>query len=70
MAPPDFPKDALAYYEDLFLKLSKTASWKKYVDDYQLEDSHINGAELGKTIASIEKELRNQYQQAGVKTVR
>jgi len=29
MAPPDFPKDALAYYEDLFLKLSKTASWKK-----------------------------------------
>jgi tripartite-type tricarboxylate transporter receptor subunit TctC len=50
--------------------LSKTASWKKYVDDYQLEDSYTNGAALGKTITAIENDLRNQYQQAGVKTVR
>lgn len=70
MAPPDFPKDALAYYEDLFSKLSKTASWKKYVDDFQLEDSYMNGAAFGKTITAIENDLRNQYQQAGVKTVR
>jgi hypothetical protein len=30
----------------------------------------MNGAGLGKTITAIENDLRNQYQQAGVKTVR
>jgi putative tricarboxylic transport membrane protein len=70
MAPPDFPKEALAYYEDLFSKLSKSASWNKYVEEYQLEDNYMNGAALGKSITAIESDLKNQYQQAGVKTVR
>ena len=68
--PPAFPKEAQAYYEDLFARLRQTASWKKYVQDYQLEDSFSNGAELGLTIAAIEKDLREQYQLAGIKLVR
>lgn len=70
MAPPAFPKDALAFWEDLFAKLSQTASWKKYVEDNQLEASYANGAELAKSITQIEKELRAQYELAGVKLVR
>ena len=70
MAPPDFPKEALAYYEDLFSKLTKSASWDKYMEDYQLEEGYLNGAALGKSITAIETDLKNQYQQAGVKTVR
>ena len=70
VAPPGIPKEALAYYEDMFLKLSKTASWKKYVEDYQLEDGYSNGADLGKSITQIEKDMRTQFQVAGMKLVR
>ena len=70
VAPPEIPKEALAYYEDLFLKLSRTASWKKYVEDYQLEDSYSTGADLGKSITQIEKDMRTQFQLAGMKLVR
>ena len=70
VAPPEMPKEALAYYEDLFLKLSRTASWKKYVEDYQLEDSYSTGTELGKSISQIEKDMRTQFQLAGMKLVR
>ena len=70
VAPPAFPKDALAYYEDLFAKLRQTASWKKYVEDNQLEDNFGNGAELAKAIQQIENGMRPQFQQAGIKLVR
>jgi putative tricarboxylic transport membrane protein len=70
MAPPGTPKEVLAYYEDLFAKLRQTASWKKYVEDYQLEDAYTNGADLGKSIEQIEKDMRAQFQLAGIKLVR
>lgn len=70
VAPPDFPKEALAYWEDLFSKLQQTPSWKKYVEDNQLEDSYGNAAELAKSIEQIEKHMRTQFQLAGMKLVR
>ncbi len=70
MAPPGVPKEALLYWEDLFAKLGQTASWKKYVADNQLEDSYANGAQLGKAIDQIEKDMRVQFQQAGMKLAR
>ncbi|MDB5886783.1 MAG: putative tricarboxylic transport rane protein [Polaromonas sp.] len=70
VAPPAFPPEALAYYEDLFAKLRQTASWKKYVEENQLEDSYANGAELKKSIEQIEKDMRTQFQLAGMKLVR
>ena len=70
MAPPGIPKEVIAYWEDLFAKLHNTASWKKYVADNQLEEGFLAGAELPKSIDKIENELRAQFQQSGVKTVR
>ena len=70
VAPPGVPKEVLAYYEDLFARLRQTASWKKYVADYQLEDSFSNGPDLGKTITEIEKDMREQFVLAGIKVVR
>ena len=70
VAPPEIPKDVIAYWEDLFGKLSKTDTWKKYVADNQLDEGFLTGPELPKSIDKIENELRAQYQQAGVKTVR
>lgn len=70
VAPPAFPKEALVYWEDLFAKLQQTPSWKKYVEDNQLEDSYGNAAELAKSIEQIEKHMRAQFQLAGMKLVR
>ena len=70
MAPPGIPPDALKYYEDMFAKLRLTASWKKYVEDNQLEDSYGNGTELARAIGQIEKDLRTQFQLAGMKLAR
>lgn len=70
MAPPDIPKEVLAFWQDLFGKLHLTASWKKYIADNQLDEGFLTGPELPKSIEKIENELRAQYQQAGVKTVR
>jgi putative tricarboxylic transport membrane protein len=70
VAPKGMPKEALAYYEDLFLKLHLTPSWRKYVEDYMLEDAYSSGAELSKSIEVIEKDIRTQFQLAGMKLVR
>jgi putative tricarboxylic transport membrane protein len=70
VAPPQMPADAAAYWEDRFAKLRETASWKKYLADNQLEDSFLNAADLRKSIVETEKQLREQYTQAGIKTVR
>ena len=70
MAPPQMSAEAAAYWEGRFAKLRETVSWKKYIADNQLEDSFLPGAELHKSIGEIEKQLREQYQQADIKTVR
>jgi putative tricarboxylic transport membrane protein len=70
MAPPQMPAEAAAYWEDRFAKLHASPSWKKYVEENQLDDHFTNSAELGKLIKQIEDELRTQYQAAGVKVVR
>lgn len=70
VAPPGIPKEVHAYWEGLIGKLTKTESWKKYVTDNQLEEGFLTGSEFAKSIDTIESELRTQYQQSGVKTVR
>ena len=70
VAPPRMPADAAAYWEGRFAKLRETPSWKKYIHDNQLEDSFLPGAEMRKSIGEIEKQLREQFQLAGIKVVR
>jgi putative tricarboxylic transport membrane protein len=70
VAPPEQPAEASAYWEGRFEALRKTESWKKYIHDNQLEESFANGAELKKTMADIERQLKDAYTQAGIKTVR
>jgi putative tricarboxylic transport membrane protein len=70
VAPPAQPADASAYWEGVFEKLHRTASWQKYIHDNQLEDSFVPAAGLKKAMADIEKQLREAYTQAGIKVVR
>jgi putative tricarboxylic transport membrane protein len=70
VAPPAMPADAAAYWEGTFAKLRETPSWKKYILDNQLEDAFLPGADLRKSMVEIERQLREQFVQAGVKVVR
>lgn len=70
VAPPAQPAEASAYWERTFAKLRETASWKKYIHDNQLEEAYLPAAELKKSIAEIERQLREVYTQAGIKVVR
>jgi putative tricarboxylic transport membrane protein len=70
VAPPDQPDDASKYWEGRFDALRRTESWKKYIADNQLEEHFTTGAELKRTVADIERQLKDAYTQAGIKTVR
>jgi putative tricarboxylic transport membrane protein len=70
VAPPQQSAEATAYWIDRFEKLRQTASWKKYVADNQLEEAWAAGPEFAKVMKGIDAELREQFQQAGIKTVR
>ena len=70
VAPPQQAPEVTAYWIDRFDKLRQTASWKKYVADNQLEDAWAPGPEFAKAMKGIEAELREQFQLAGIKTVR
>jgi putative tricarboxylic transport membrane protein len=70
VAPPGIPADAVAYYEDLFGRLVKTASWKKYLQDNQFEDGFMKSAELSKFFDEFTGTMRNILKEAGAKVVR
>ena len=70
VAPPQQSAEASAYWEGRFAKLRETASWKKYVQDNQLEEHFQPGGEMRKAVADIQQQLKDAYQMAGIKTVR
>jgi len=70
VAPPQQPDAATKYWENFFARLHESASWKKYVADNQLEDEFAPGAKLRESTKEIENQLREAYQQAGIKVVR
>ncbi|MDP2240147.1 MAG: tripartite tricarboxylate transporter substrate binding protein [Burkholderiales bacterium] len=70
LAPPGMPADAVAYYEDLFAKITQTASWKKYLEDNQFEDGFLKSAELAKFMDEFTERMRGILKEAGAKVVR
>jgi putative tricarboxylic transport membrane protein len=70
VAPPGLGKDVVAYYEDLFYRLSQTAAWKKNLADSQFEDGFLRSAELGKFFDEYTNQMRGILKEAGAKLVR
>ncbi len=70
VAPPGIPAANVAYWEDVFRKLTRTASWKKYLEDNQFEDGYQNAAELAKFYDGFTGTMRGILQEAGIKIVR
>jgi len=70
VAPPGMPADARAYWEDLLLKLTKTAGWRKYLEENQLEDSFLGSAESAKFFETSTVQMRGLLVEAGAKVAR
>jgi len=70
LAPPGVSKDVVGYWENFFAGLIKTASWKKYLEENQVEDVFLKGADLAPFFDEQIELMRSVLQQAGVKVER
>jgi putative tricarboxylic transport membrane protein len=70
VAPPGIPKENVAYWEDVFRKLTRTAAWKKYLEDNQFEDGYLTSTELAVFFDGFTDRMREILTAAGIKTVR
>jgi putative tricarboxylic transport membrane protein len=70
LGTPGMPAEAVAFYEDLFLKATKSAMWQKFLNDSQLDGEFVKAAELKTFLAEFETELRQILKESGAKVVR
>ncbi len=70
LGPPGMPAPAVRYWEDFFARLVKTASWKRYVEENQVEDVFMRGAEMGPFLDDQVQVMRGVLQKAGVAVAR
>ncbi len=70
VAPPATPKEVVQYWEVVFDRFSKSASWKQYVEQNQFEDAYLKGPALGKFFDDLAALMRNVLKEAGAKVVR
>jgi putative tricarboxylic transport membrane protein len=67
---PGISAETVAYYEDLFLKVSQTGAWKKFLTESQLDGEFVRAAQLKPFLTSFEGTLRDILKDAGVKVIR
>jgi putative tricarboxylic transport membrane protein len=67
---PGMSAETIGYYEDLFLKASKTAAWQKFLSESQLDGEFVKAEELKAFLTKFEGELREILKAAGAKVVR
>jgi putative tricarboxylic transport membrane protein len=70
VGPPGMPAAARRYWEDFFARLAKTASWKRYVEENQVEDVFLRGDELTPYLADQIGAMRKVLGEAGVAVAR
>ena len=70
LAPPGAAKEVVAYWEDFFERLGRTSSWKKYVEENQVEDVFLKSRELASFLDEQTTLMRDVLRQAGVAVAR
>jgi putative tricarboxylic transport membrane protein len=70
VAPPDITREAAEHWENVFARLVKTASWRKYLEDNQFEDGFMRGAELSRFSDELTAQMREILKEAGIKVMR
>jgi putative tricarboxylic transport membrane protein len=70
LAPAGVSKEIVDYWTGVFGRLTKTPTWKKYIESNQLEDGFLTGAELQKFFDDLTVQMRSVLKEAGAKVVR
>jgi putative tricarboxylic transport membrane protein len=68
--PPNMPREAVAYYEEYFARLVKTAPWRKYLEDNFFDDAFQRSGDFSKFIDEFAERVRPLLTDAGVKVYR
>lgn len=63
-------KEAMAYYQDLFERASKSEGWKKYLRQMQLESAYMPAGELADFVKTYTSQIREILTSLDVKVVR
>ncbi|MCC6532807.1 MAG: tripartite tricarboxylate transporter substrate binding protein [Burkholderiales bacterium] len=64
-AAPAAPKDAVAYYVDVFRKVRETPEWKKFMSDGAFNTTFMSGPEYVKWVEGAEGTHRTLMKEAG-----
>jgi putative tricarboxylic transport membrane protein len=70
IAPPGVAASVVQYWEGVFDRFEKTASWKQYLEQNQFEDGYLKGPPLGKFFDELTVQMREVLKEAGAKVVR
>ena len=70
LAPPGVAKDVVGFWEEFFARLVNTPSWKKYVEENQVEDVYLKSRDMAPFFDEQIALMRSVLQQAGVKVER
>jgi putative tricarboxylic transport membrane protein len=70
VAPPAAPREVVQYWEGVFDRFVKTATWKQYVEQNQFEDGYLKGPPLSKFFDDLTVQMRDVLKEAGAKVVR
>jgi putative tricarboxylic transport membrane protein len=70
LAPPAVPREVVQYWEGVFDRFEKTATWKQYLEQNQFEDGHLKGPALSKFFDELTVQMREVLKEAGAKVVR
>jgi len=54
IGPPDIPKEAVAWYEDLFRKVFETKEWREFMEKGAMEPVFMNGEQYKKFLIRFE----------------
>lgn len=66
VGPPRLSREAVAYYEKVFTDLTRTAGWKRYVEEGGLVTAVEPSAEFATSLAEEEKSMRELLDKLGL----
>jgi putative tricarboxylic transport membrane protein len=70
LAPPAASREVVQYWEGVFDRFSKSASWQQYLEQNQFEDGYLKGPPLSKFVDDLSGQMREVLKEAGAKVIR
>jgi len=70
VGPPGIPREVAEFWEGIFERLVKTDTWRKYLEENQVEDGFLKSAELAQSAVEFISQRRQIFKEAGIQTYR